>query len=273
VATAYYQRLTGVQRQSDRIADIATNGLDRLGDAMAWVWLAAVPDIQGQFEISNKSWWSFEAAVKSDWPTIIPESYNIQRTQLMQGRLHADGSVNPADPDDWGVSVDRYTDGSSFFAVGCSVEEADSTSNTRRASDEALSIGILSGLMRAHEHARATGAGGNLLVHAGLHGATPQSKIAVGHYRNGNWTAHQGTSPISADPPGIEVVSPSDADSPRQLIQTARTLCLQLGHSFGLPQLPHFTSAGDIDRWSWVSLRLAHLRVWAAQNGVSIDGD
>jgi hypothetical protein len=118
VASAYWERLAGAQRQAARVEEIEREALDRLDPAggLPWVAVSLVPDVPGDLTITGEVFTTFQRQITSQPVTVVPTGVRALRARFGRRRLLADGTRDDSPLAKW-ISFELHTDGSGVFAI------------------------------------------------------------------------------------------------------------------------------------------------------------
>jgi hypothetical protein len=248
---------------------------------MTWVLVSAVPDLLGSFTIDPQHLREFRETLgrQGAW-AIGAMGVSFRRFRVGRRRLVADGA-NADQLARW-VLAEFHSDGSGTYGlqlpdlneqrrVGITNPEAVHS----LIDDEALTLAIVTGLLRLAQHARdRAAAGGGLLVHARLIRPSNRNAVEIGHTRQG---FGQSRSEFAHDEvPAAESFALIDdlADPGPPLLTTAAALANELAQSFGIAELGQVTPDGRIRSRYWRDTRDdGPLGSWARAAGVEMTTD
>ena len=285
VAAAYRDRQAGVARQLDRAKDVeeeAAAGMDR--DARAWVLTSLVPDLPGDMAVTTAAFRQFEAeTVGKAVVAIAGENLQFMRARVGRRRFVATGSNSDSPLAHW-ASMELHADGAGTFAVELvdlfdprmTITGTDEGSKRRWLSDEAITIGVLSGVLRLARHARDRAAsGGNALVRARLLLPIESNPIEIGHTRAHGFPETRSRIAIQGKLPSAESVASLDeiADPGPALVSVTARLGDELGQSFGVTELGQLSPSGEVRRKYWGGGRQTQIVAWANGCGVVVTDD
>jgi schlafen family protein len=279
VATAYRNRLAGEQRQAKRIEDIEREAIDRLDTtSLPWIVVSLVPDIPGDLVLNHETFMAFQREMTGTRPALLDCGVSVTRIRVGRRRLLADGETGNGPQAGW-ISIELHTDGSGVYALVLNdlherrrnqLPEDQAATLPRLVDDEAITIGIMSGLLQLARHARdRAAAGGDAVIRAQL---LPVLKpIGIGHTRfhgvptsRGGWV--WGTLAAAAE----VVVSLDDLAEPGAgHIAAAALLADELGQVFGVPEMGQLSHDGRVRRRYWGTWQKG-ITAWAAQHGIEV---
>jgi hypothetical protein len=282
LAAAYRDRLAGSEAQTRRIEEIERDALARLDVRdLPWVAVSLVPDLPGDFTISQKVYRQFQQEIIRTRVALFSSSL-YARAWTGRRRLLADGTPDRSPLARWSA-LDLHTDGSGVYAIPVAdltdrqerrPADGDAPPPVQLVDDESLVLGILSGLLCLAQHARDRAAtGGGVLLRAQLHPVSVQRPTQIGHTRGfaGSRSRHS-----LIEPPGPAETSAAvdDLASPGpDLVAVACRLADELGQAFGVPEMGQLSPAGEIRRKHWNHRLQAHLVAWADANNITVTDD
>ncbi len=180
LAAAYRDRLVGSGAQTRRIEEIERDALARLDVRdLPWVAISLVPDLPGDFTISQKVYRQFQQEIIQTRIALFSSSH-YTRAWTGRRRLLADGTGDHSPLARWSA-LDLHTDGSGVYAIRVAdltkrqewaeaPTDRDAPPPVQLVDDESIVLGILSGLLCLAQHARDRAAtGGGVLLRAQLH--------------------------------------------------------------------------------------------------------
>lgn len=278
VAIAYRERLTGAARQADRSEGAETDVLGRVDRASdAWLVVCLVPDLPGDFLITDQSFAAFEQWIRTRPLTPFGGARMFYNATVGQGRLVADNSMtSTVTMANW-AATELHTDGVGALAVrlhdlGANGMPHEDDGN-RIVGDEALAESILGALLLLAEHARGRAqTSGMSAVRAVIAPSTAAERTFLGQARTGfGFVDTFGQSITTTTAPVTTFAALDDlATSGPALVATAARLHKELGHAFGVPDLPQLTRDGRLVRRYWSRRQPDNIQAWADANGIEL---
>ncbi|MFI7661782.1 helix-turn-helix domain-containing protein [Micromonospora parva] len=280
VAGAYRDRAVSGQGQSVRIEEIEREATERLAVRESpWLVVSLVPDLPGELILGYEALRAFEHEVRAEHPTILYQGVSISRVRVGTRRLLAHGTRGNSPMAEY-ISLELHTDGSGVFAVHLQdlarqrmPQLPDDEPRPQLVADEAIALGIMSGLYRLGQHARdRAAAGGGALVRAQLFPVTAERPTGIGHVR------FYGIGEPRSDYPLEVAASPAEASGSLDdlaeagpgLIATAAILLDEVGHSFGVPEMGQLSRDGKVRRRYWSRPTQTHISEWAESYGIEV---
>ncbi|MGH3757196.1 AlbA family DNA-binding domain-containing protein [Actinophytocola sp.] len=282
VAAAYRDRLAGWEQRARRVTEIEQDALARLDttDQDPWVVVTLVPDQPGEFVITQAAYSAFQRELRTTPVRLFTTGTTFTRFATGRRRLLADGTHN--NPLARYGSLELHTDGSGVYAVnvhdlsrGRSWETPnDETPRVRLISDDALTVGLVSGLLYLARHAQdRAAAGGGVLVRAQLHPVSDQQPIQIGHRTPFN-DPRSPQALTTAPPPAETAAALDDLIQPGpELLATACRLVDEIGQAFGIPEMGQLTTTGELRQRHWDEDFGSLMIPWAKQHGITVTED
>jgi hypothetical protein len=274
VADAYRERTFGSQNQTDRLDEIVSDALGRLDKTdYPWLVVAQMPELPGDLVIDSAGLSAIQAQLVGRSPLFFQGSSYMHAA--VGRRRYLLGGGQSQDSEKY-VAADLHTDGGGAFAAQLgdirrnqSIGGGDNSA-PHLISDEAVTEGLISGLLTLGQHARdRSAAGGSVLVRATL---VPTARpIEVGHARSmgfgdsrssRSWTLGPVT-PVETSARLDEVASPGVP-----LVQTARLLADQIGQVFGIAEMKQISADGVIQLRYWSGAEKSSVAAWAKANSL-----
>lgn len=279
VANAYRARLTSAALRGERVGQVESALVGRL-DLTQHPWMAVtlVPDLPGDFTITRASFTAFETDSRA--VRIVPldggGSRSFLRADVGHQRLRADDSMRTDEPAPWSAATELNTDGAGVVAlrlhdIGASVQPADPDKHI--VSDEGIAAAIIWALQYlAREAADRAHASGTAAIRVTLLPSPNVRHFALGHWRQG--FPNTSGRPVTTVPAvsTFAAISELSAGGPA-LIAAAARLHHEIGHIFGVPELPQLTLDGELAWPFWNHDRRPSVKSWAEANGAPILGD
>jgi Putative DNA-binding domain len=285
LAAAYRDRFAGGEIQIRRTEEIEHDALARLDTSdLPWVVVSLVPDLPGDFTISQKAYRQFQQEIIQT--RVGPFGSSVYtRAWTGRRRLLADGTGDQSPLARW-AALDLHTNGAGVYAVqiadltkrhelrGSPAADNDALPPVQLVDDESVVLEILSGLLVLAQHARDRAAtGGGVLLRAQIHPISAQRPTQIGHTRSfgGSRSRHSLTEP----PPPAETSAALDdlAAAGSDLVAVACRLADELGQAFGVPEMGQLTSDGQIRRKYWNHDMQANVVAWAEANDIKVSDE
>jgi hypothetical protein len=283
VADAYRERFVAARRQSDRAEQVEQEGLRRLnaGDRACWVVVSLVPDFPGNMIIDDAARQKFQAEVIGRHASLARNlGYTWDRAAVGRRRVMAGGYSRTREAPAERCWTELHADGSGFYAVRLvdmyeRMERVVEPPAERLVADEALVVGIMSGVQFLARHARdRAAAGGEALIRVMTYPVQEASPLHLGHTRGWGSSERIGSGSIKdPDERPIEHVALIDdlAGDARVLASATHLLATDLFQMFGWPECHQFTRDGQMRRPFWGSSGLRPvMEKWAAEQGIEI---
>lgn len=284
VAAAYRDRIAGASRQRERLDEVESEALLRLDlSGPPWLVVSLTPDLPGDLLITHGVYTSFQRRMTGASPTFIPIGIAFTRARVGRHRLLADGTRDNSSYAAW-TSLELHDDGAGVFGVSVvdfsehrrpskDVVLPNDMQPSRLASDESITLGVLSGLMQIAQHARdLTAAGGNAAVRVRLVCGIGE-RLEIGHNRSMGFgdsrsrhVVGDGGSSAMAET-GAALDDLAEPGAP--LVATAASLIDELGQVFGIPEMGQLTHDGEVRRRYWGGYQ-PKMVAWAEQYGVAV---
>ncbi|OIQ94669.1 divergent AAA domain protein [mine drainage metagenome] len=274
VAIAYRERLLGAARQASRSEVIEADVLERIDRTRdAWLVVSLVPDLPGECLITDDSFAAFERWISTRRLTPFDNTRVFYNATVGQGRMVADDTNTATLTLARSAATELHTDGAGVLALrlwdisisGMNQED----DGNRIVSDEYLAATIIGALSLLAEHARDRAqTSGTAAVRAVIAPAPTASQTSLGQGRS-RLAAVLGQPITTATEPVTTFATLDDLATPgRALVATAARLHKELGHAFGIPDLPQLTRDGKIVRRNWSRGQPDTVDAWAIESGV-----
>ena len=275
VAAAYRARLMSAALRGERVEQVEAEVIAHLDlSEEPWMVITLVPDLPGDFTISSASFADFETAARS--VQIVPldgGGCSFQRFDVGHQRLRADDSMRTEDPYPWSAAIEFHTDGTGaaalkLYDIRANVHPPDPQTHTL--SDEGVAAAILWALQYlAREASDRAHTSGTAALRATVLPSAAVQQTWLGHSRGGFSRANG--RPVASVPSASTFASINElADGGPALVAAAARLHHEIGHSFGIPELPQLTLDGELVWPFWNHDRRPYVKPWAEANGVSI---
>lgn len=279
VAEAYRARLAGLGEQAGRLREVWQNGVDQLNtEEGVWVALAMVPGVRGDRRVDQAEFQRFTRQAHGEIPTVVRIGFSTRRTQVGRGYFCADGTNDGGERRSSFFRMELHSDGSGFFAVDVGwrrppQDDADEALPPSVIDDEALTISVISGLLRIGQHTRdEAAASGDAVVRVGFWQIGPATPTLLGHPRGGTWNNTYNSRPLVQNPDPLESTAALDslAEPGPALLSTAGRICDSLAQSFGVAELGQITSDGALRLPYWSHQIRPGLTAWVEVNALEL---
>jgi hypothetical protein len=282
VASAYRERLAGVQRQTARVEEVEREALLRLdASGLPWVVVSLVPDLPGELSTTSEVFKTFQQTIMGQPAMVVPViATRFRRASVGRRRLLADGTMDGSPAAAW-ASLELHTDGSGVYSVCVPdllggrrpMPPPAGEPLERRIGDESLALAAISGLLLLAQHARdLAAAGGNALIRAQIFPISAERPTGLGQTRDHGFLDPVGDRVLTIRSAAAETAAElDDLAQPGPALAAAGALLVnEIGQAFGVAEMGQLSRDGQLRRPYW-SQQL--ITTWAEQNGIEVTDD
>jgi hypothetical protein len=278
VAAAYRARLTSAAQRSERVEQVEAALIERLDlSANPWMTVSLVPDLPGDFLITRASFTDFESAARA--AEVVPldgGGRSFLRCDVGHQRLRADDAIHPDEPAPSFSALEFHQDGAGVVARRLYAIRADPHApdiDLHTVSDEGIAAVIIWALpYLAREASERAHTSGMATLRVTVLPAASVKRTAIGNTRGG-FSTPRGR-PVEGPLSATTFASIDElADEGPALLAAAARLHHEIGHTYGMPELPQLTLDGELAWPFWNQTRRPWVKTWAAARSVTIIGE